>query len=226
MQTGHPVETIDEIYPNESASAAGLDEKLLMANTEYESRYADGTFAFKFKDPRNGYTHRFVGLVDDLSTLRSIVMDKLGFGGSNVDAARAESIGICYIDSDGDPILMTSEDDLIDAVATAKRLRQDRVMLVITGLENETTSTHATNTPTRSHVSVISDTAYTAINTRTPDNNPSEAGSYGQSRDFDGSDRGRGRRGPLDNIKPEYLQGAVIGLTVALISVLVMFKIR
>ncbi|RKP04364.1 hypothetical protein THASP1DRAFT_33882 [Thamnocephalis sphaerospora] len=223
----------DEIYPNESASAAGVNDKLPAAGNEYVSRYPEGTFAFKFKDPRNGRTHRFVGALDDLSAVRVTVIEKLGFGGSNVDSVRADPIGLCYIDDEGDQVLVASEDDLADAVSMAKRQGLDRVVLIISGLDGDQSPTHQqSRTPARSHLSVTSEaTNAHSRNTTTVTALPADSDAASQARDLtkqraaDKSD-GKPRGGPLDGIKPEYLQGAVIGLSIALISVLVVLKVR
>jgi hypothetical protein len=119
-----------DVLPNESASAVGSK---LMHNTAVGS-YDDGRFAFKFKDPRDEtVTHRFVITENEnIDSLRQIVYSKL-----NLDKSKGETkgVGICYVDDEGDKVVLANDGDILDAVIFARKGGVDRVHLVITGLK-------------------------------------------------------------------------------------------
>ncbi|KAI9591609.1 hypothetical protein BDF19DRAFT_454359 [Syncephalis fuscata] len=215
----------DEIYPNESASAAGIGDKNV-PTSEFQ-RYPDNCFAFKFKDPRNGRTHRYVAALDNLPVLRSVVADKLGLGGSNVDGVRADGVGLCYVDDEGDQVLVATEDDLVDAVSMARRQGLDRVVLIISGIEGDYSEAHQGRLRAKDSRRTSASSSASYGTRRTAASVVPSAQASGLSRDVSGSNSGKAPGGgPLDGIRPEYLQAAVIGLSVALIGILVAVKLR
>ncbi|KAF7784748.1 hypothetical protein Agabi119p4_913 [Agaricus bisporus var. burnettii] len=101
----------------------------------------DGTYVFKFRTP-SGRTHRFQSRHDDVAHLREIVAGKLATdpfftelqleqdGGPPADP---NDFHLSYTDADGDTVLITSDDDVTDAVKIARTAGLDRVVLYVQG---------------------------------------------------------------------------------------------
>ncbi|KAK9472626.1 uncharacterized protein V1510DRAFT_416454 [Dipodascopsis tothii] len=96
-------------------------------------------FTFKFKTP-GGKVHRIhAAATDGYMALRGLVQDKLGpetdaLGGPGrfVDGqAVAAGFAISYRDDEGDIILITSDDDLLESVQLAQRSKMDKVDLFV-----------------------------------------------------------------------------------------------
>ena len=94
------------------------------------------------KDLPKGNTHRFQSRHDDVEHLRDIVVGKLAqdaffleFKPKNADDPIPDPLDfrLAYTDADGDTVLMTSDDDVTDAVKIARNAGQDRVVLIIQG---------------------------------------------------------------------------------------------
>jgi hypothetical protein len=138
-----------EVHPNDSASMVD-DSSEFHGHTEALSSISkdkmepppvdDGTYVFKFSSP-SGRTHRFQARKDDYEHLRDVVTGKLSNdpffteyvpeeGGQPRDHA---DFHILYKDSDGDVVVMTSDTDVVDAVAVARGGGTDRVVLTIQG---------------------------------------------------------------------------------------------
>jgi hypothetical protein len=101
----------------------------------------DGTYVFKFRTP-SGRTHRFQSRHDDVAHLREIVAGKLATDPFFIEF-QAEEEGtthpdpsdfhLSYTDADGDTVLITSDDDVTDAVKIARTAGHDRVVLLLQG---------------------------------------------------------------------------------------------
>jgi len=99
----------------------------------------DGTYVFKFRTP-SGRTHRFQSRHDNIEHLHEIVMGKLAndpffteMKDSQGDLPDPNDFVLSYTDADGDTVLMTSDDDVTDAVKIARGARTDRVVLFVQG---------------------------------------------------------------------------------------------
>jgi hypothetical protein len=101
----------------------------------------DGTYVFKFRTP-SGRTHRFQARHDDVENLRDIVSGKLAsdpffsdFIPSDEDSIEPDPLDfhLSYTDADGDSVLITSDNDVTDAVKIARVARVDRVVLFVQG---------------------------------------------------------------------------------------------
>ncbi|RUS27096.1 hypothetical protein BC938DRAFT_483717, partial [Jimgerdemannia flammicorona] len=147
-----PLGNFPEITPNESASVAN-DDDVKSNVSSHTGRYSrqghleDGIFAFKFKS-LNGKVHRFTADITSFGNLREIVKNKVypehlslsrnfpcsdaGFDSSNMsDVGDDEWLSISYQDDEDDRVAMTSDGDLYDSVALAKKQGLDRVMLFV-----------------------------------------------------------------------------------------------
>ena len=103
----------------------------------------DGTYLFKFLAP-GGTTHRFQARYDEVSLIRDIIAGKLasdpffapgraaGAGGAGADADPSD-FAVSYVDDDGDFVIVTTDRDVADAVATARKANRDRVVLHLRG---------------------------------------------------------------------------------------------
>ncbi|KAI7817797.1 mitochondrial ribosomal protein subunit S4 [Gamsiella multidivaricata] len=119
-----------EIFPNESASVVAEDRsELIHKQIEEEST----TFVFKFKSPISNTVHRFTADFTDLSRLRETIMEKEPFGPESdpSQSALLAEFNISYLDDEQDYVMMTSDADLADSVAIAKKQGQNRVMLFV-----------------------------------------------------------------------------------------------
>jgi len=86
-------------------------------------------FTFKFKDEQ-GSIHKVTSSACDYQLLMSVICKKLR---RNVD----DKIQISYLDEDGDYIVISSNQDLSDAVETARRMKQTKLLLRINDFERE-----------------------------------------------------------------------------------------
>ncbi|KAI0034925.1 CBS-domain-containing protein [Vararia minispora EC-137] len=140
-----------EVHPNDSASVVddnsvleGLPRKGLNVPsiTGVSGPIVDdGTYVFKFRTP-SGNTHRFQSRHDDVEHLRDIVSGKLAqdsffldFKPESADEPIPDPLDfrLAYTDSDGDTVLITSDNDVADAVKNARGAGVDRVVLIIQG---------------------------------------------------------------------------------------------
>jgi hypothetical protein len=119
-----------EIFPNESASVVAEDRsELIHKQIEEENT----TFVFKFKSPISNTVHRFTADFTDLNRLRETIMEKEPFGAESdpSQSALLAEFNISYMDDEQDYVMMTSDADLADSVAIAKKQGQNRVMLYV-----------------------------------------------------------------------------------------------
>lgn len=139
-----------EVHPNDSASVAddasalGYSHKVagnVPSITGPAIPVDDGTYVFKFRTP-SGNTHRFQARNDNIENLRDIVFGKLNtdsffteFKPANADDPVPEprDFQLAYTDADGDTVLITSDDDVADAVKIARNAGVDRVVLIVQG---------------------------------------------------------------------------------------------
>lgn len=142
-----------EVHPNDSASVvddddhasvlSGLPKKkgLSVPSGPVPVPVEDGTYVFKFRTP-SGRTHRFQSRHDDVAHLREIVAGKLATDPFFTEFLSAEEGAIhpdpnefhlSYTDADGDSVLITSDDDVTDAVKIARAASVDRVVLYVQG---------------------------------------------------------------------------------------------
>ncbi|KAF9901903.1 hypothetical protein BX616_002102 [Lobosporangium transversale] len=119
-----------EIFPNESASVVAEDRsELIHKQIEEEST----TFVFKFKSPVSNTVHRFTADYTDLNRLRDTILEKEPFGPESdpSQSALLAEFNISYMDDEQDYVMMTSDADLADSVAIAKKQGHNRVMLYV-----------------------------------------------------------------------------------------------
>ncbi|PGH07806.1 hypothetical protein GX51_01516 [Blastomyces parvus] len=129
----------NSVLPNESASHNGGDEAVSDILAPRSVHNEDAPFPFKFKAP-SGRVHRLhatpsAGVAD----LVSQVSLKLG---AEVEAVGGEAVvedgtmshtgyALSYLDSEGDTVSITTDQDLLDAINLARHARQDKVDLFV-----------------------------------------------------------------------------------------------
>jgi hypothetical protein len=132
------VERGDSVMPHESASHRGDDSHsdVLAAPVEVPE---DTPFPFKFKAP-SGRVHRLqVVASDGMAELIANVTAKLG---GEVEALGGEAIvedgklgksgyALSYMDNEGDTVSITTDQDLVDAIALARKGHRDKVDLFV-----------------------------------------------------------------------------------------------
>jgi len=139
VDPGKPgVERGDSVMPHESASHRGDDSHsdVLAAPLEVPE---DTPFPFKFKAP-SGRVHRLqVVASDGMAELIANVTAKLGgevetLGGEAVveDGKLGKSgYALSYMDNEGDTVSITTDQDLVDAIALARKGHRDKVDLFV-----------------------------------------------------------------------------------------------
>jgi hypothetical protein len=77
--------------------------------------------------------HRFTADYTDLGRLRETIMEKEPFGAESdpSQSALLSEFNISYLDDEQDYVMMTSDADLADSVAIAKKQGHNRVMLYV-----------------------------------------------------------------------------------------------
>ncbi|KAF8226080.1 CBS-domain-containing protein [Tricholoma matsutake] len=141
-----------EVHPNDSASVVDDDPLSVLEGYPRQKGVAvpsvadappadDGTYVFKFRTP-SGRTHRFQARHDDVEHLREVVAGKLATDPFFTDFKPAEETDhhpdpadfhLSYTDADDDSVLITSDDDVTDAVRIARLAHSDRVVLYVQG---------------------------------------------------------------------------------------------
>ncbi|KAJ1657193.1 hypothetical protein IWQ61_003361 [Dispira simplex] len=132
-----------DIYPHESVSVAEDIASAVNSRIGDESHVAstaagavpstlfeEGQFIFKFKAP-TGKVHRFTANYHDLGTLLSIVVSKLSLDGVENPQQILSETGLCYLDDESDHVLLSSDQDLLDAVGMARSHRWPRLVLAL-----------------------------------------------------------------------------------------------
>ena len=132
------VERGDSVTPNESASHRGDDSHsdVLPSPPEVPE---DAAFPFKFKAP-SGRVHRLQVVASaGMAELVANVTAKLG---GEVEALGGEAIveggklgkagyALSYMDNEGDTVSITTDQDLVDAIALARKGHRDKVDLFV-----------------------------------------------------------------------------------------------
>ncbi|KIL71038.1 hypothetical protein M378DRAFT_65908 [Amanita muscaria Koide BX008] len=141
-----------EVHPNDSASVVDEDNGSVLESYARQKGISvpggvvavpvdDGTYVFKFRTP-SGRTHRFQSRHDDVEHLREIIAGKLAtdpffteFKPPDADAIRPDpnDFNLSYTDADGDTVIITSDNDVTDAVGIARTAGTDRVVLYVQG---------------------------------------------------------------------------------------------
>jgi PB1 domain len=133
-----PMERGDSVMPNESASHHG-DDDTLEAAQPVAAVSEDMPFPFKFKAP-SGRVHRLqVAASAGMEELIANVSSKLGSevdavgGEASVDEGKLGKAGyaLSYMDNEGDTVSITTDQDLIDAIALARQGHRDKVDLFV-----------------------------------------------------------------------------------------------
>lgn len=96
-------------------------------NVQIYSGVGESAFTFKFKDEK-GSVHKITSSAYDYNLLISTICQKL-------KRNPEEKLQISYLDEDGDYIVISSNQDLTDAVEMARRMRLNRLMLSIDDIE-------------------------------------------------------------------------------------------
>jgi hypothetical protein len=132
------VERGDSVMPHESASHRGDDSHSDVPATPVEVP-EDTPFPFKFKAP-SGRVHRLqVVASDGMAELIANVTAKLGgevevLGGEAIveDGKLGKSgYALSYMDNEGDTVSITTDQDLVDAIALARKGHRDKVDLFV-----------------------------------------------------------------------------------------------
>ena len=141
-----------DVHPNDSASVVDDDNGSVLESYARQKGVSlpagsvpapvdDGTYVFKFRTP-SGRTHRFQSRHDDVEHLRDIIAGKLAtdpffteFRPSDENAVRPDynEFILSYTDADGDTVIITSNNDVTDAVVIARSAGTDRVVLYVQG---------------------------------------------------------------------------------------------
>lgn len=128
----------DSVMPSESASHQG-DDDLSEAVEAIPPVAEDTPFPFKFKAPR-GRVHRLQVVASaGMAELIANVTSKLGSevdavgGAASVDDGKLGQAGyaLSYMDNEGDTVSITTDQDLIDAIALARQGHRDKVDLFV-----------------------------------------------------------------------------------------------
>ncbi|WEW55409.1 hypothetical protein PRK78_000840 [Emydomyces testavorans] len=133
-----PRERGDSVLPNESASHHGEDAQSELLDTRHLAN-DDSPFPFKFKAP-SGRIHRLqvipsagvAGLVANVSAKLGAEVGAIG-GEAVVENGKLSNSGyaLSYLDSEGDTVSITTDQDLLDAIVQARKVGQDKVDLFV-----------------------------------------------------------------------------------------------
>ena len=139
-----------EVHPNDSASVVDDDTGSVLDGYARKGVSVpggaeplpvdDGTYVFKFRTP-SGRTHRFQSRHDDVEHIRDIVAGKLATDPFFTEFKPSEGairpdhndFLLSYTDADGDTVVITSDNDVTDAVKIARTAGTDRVVLYVQG---------------------------------------------------------------------------------------------
>ena len=133
------VERGDSVMPSESASHHGAEEDSLEAVQAPIIAPEDTPFPFKFKAP-SGRVHRLQVIAS--SGMAELIINVSSKLGSEVDAVGGEATvedgrlgktgyALSYMDNEGDTVSITTDQDLVDAIALARQSRRDKVDLFV-----------------------------------------------------------------------------------------------
>lgn len=132
------IERGDSVMPHESASHRGDDSHSDVMPTPLEV-LEDTPFPFKFKAP-SGRVHRLQVVASaGMAELVANVTAKLG---GEIEALGGEAViedgklgksgyALSYMDNEGDTVSITTDQDLVDAIALARKGHRDKVDLFV-----------------------------------------------------------------------------------------------
>ncbi|KAL6612769.1 CBS-domain-containing protein [Neocallimastix californiae] len=187
-------------YPmseNNYSVADSIENKVQMYPMGSES-----TFTFKFKDEQ-GLVHKITSSAYDYQLLMSVICKKLR---RNVD----DKIQISYLDEDDDYIVISSNQDLSDAVEMARRMKQTKLLLHINDFDREI------------HPTILSEASFDIGNTSIITKNIS-------SESVETSKKDKKSRSSINNSDPNELLVKVsvsaIGVVSTLLSIYLIKKI-
>ena len=133
------VERGDSVMPHESASHQGDGAESGIMSPTPAAPAEDQPFPFKFKAP-SGRVHRLQVIASaGMTELISNVTAKLGSeveavgGEATVENGRLGKAGyaLSYMDNEGDTVSITTDQDLVDAIALARQSRREKVDLFV-----------------------------------------------------------------------------------------------
>lgn len=139
MSSRTPLDRVDSVQPNESASHNGDDSHSDLPDIPSPTLVDDTPFPFKFKAP-SGRVHRLQVVPSaGMAELISNVTAKLG---SEVEAVGGEAkfedgklgdlgYALSYLDNEGDTVSLTTDRDLLDAVELSRQNKRDKVDLFV-----------------------------------------------------------------------------------------------
>lgn len=129
----------DSVMPHESASHRGDESHSEVAASPSMEVSVDAPFPFKFKAP-SGRVHRIqvvasngIGeLVDNVTSKLGSELDSVG-GEAIVSDGRLgkEGYALSYMDNEGDTVSITTDQDLLDAIAMARQGQREKVDLFV-----------------------------------------------------------------------------------------------
>ena len=132
------VDRVDSVQPNESASHNG-DESRSESPELSPVELEDSPFPFKFKAP-SGRVHRLqvvasAGMEDLVSNVTAKLggeVDAVG-GNAMVENGKLAPSGfaLSYLDSDGDTVSITTDQDLLDAITLSRQHHREKVDLFV-----------------------------------------------------------------------------------------------
>jgi len=127
----------DSVAPGDSASRAGLDDGSALGPSP-DIPPGDVPFTFKFKAP-SGRVHRLqVIAAHGIAEFVANVVGKLGdeveaIGGAPMveEGKVSGGFALSYLDDEGDPVSITTDQDLLEAIITARHGHRDKVDLFV-----------------------------------------------------------------------------------------------
>lgn len=137
LSRGHEREI--SVAPGDSASHVGVDSPARSVAGQADVAPEDIPFPFKFKAP-SGRTHRLqVTASNGIAELITAVIAKLGSEVEAVGGAPsfedgklgASGFALSYVDSDGDTVSITTDQDLLEAIVLARQAGRDKVDLYV-----------------------------------------------------------------------------------------------
>lgn len=132
------VDRQDSVMPHDSASHRG-DDKESDILPSIETPVEDTPFPFKFKAP-SGRVHRLqvdasAGMEDFVANITAKLggeLEAVGGEATVVDGKLGKSgYAVSYMDNEGDTVSITADQDLVDAIAMARKGRREKVDLFV-----------------------------------------------------------------------------------------------
>ena len=161
LSRGHEKHIDTSVAPGDSASHAGGDSPARSIVTGQPETSAEETaFPFKFKAP-SGRVHRLqVIAAHGIAELIAAVTAKLGSEADAVGGAATFEDGklgisgyaLSYLDDEGDTVSITTDQDLLEAVALARHGRRDKVDLFVHDPEKPPISATLDPQPVITHI--------------------------------------------------------------------------